>query len=237
MKTRVWGSVTREAQWPISPRTTGRGIAAPPPVDAAGQSVNIAGGWACETARSGRVSGAVAHVLKQGLKSDGGGRDCQPVSGRRVREIHRPTNRPTSRVVSTFDVCCNAAVNSDLSCFLYRGRLKRSHLHCRASYRLDLPLSFVSRHPCIWYMGHGEANKRSTDSKRSATGGNNPAHNGPISGQSLVLILGSGEIPFLGLRKKIETRDSRVLLTSLIYATGTPINLLPCLGLFAFMAS
>jgi len=44
----------------------------PPPVDAAGQLVNIAGGWACETARSGRVSGAVAHVLKQGLKSDGG---------------------------------------------------------------------------------------------------------------------------------------------------------------------
>jgi len=40
-----------------------------------------------------------------------------------------PDDRPTSRVVGTFDVCSNAAVNIDLSCFLYRGRLKRPHLH------------------------------------------------------------------------------------------------------------
>jgi len=98
-------------------------------------------------------------------------------------------------------------VNSDLSCFLYRGRLKRSHLHCRASYRLDLPLSFVSRRPCIWYMGHSEANKRSTDSKRTATGGNNPAHNGPIFGQSRADSR-KWRNSFPGIEKK--NRDSRL---------------------------
>ena len=83
-----------------------------------------------------------------------------------------------------------------------------------------MPLSFVSRHSCIWYVGHGhgEANKWSTDrpSKCRATGGNYPADNRPIVGQSLVSILGSGDIPFLGSRKKIETGDSRVSLTSLV---------------------
>ena len=70
--------------------------------------------------------------------------------------------------------------------------------------------------PSIWYVGHGhcKANKRSTDSRRGATGDDYPAHNRPIVGRSLVLILGSREIPFSGSRKKIETRDSRVLLTS-----------------------
>jgi len=40
-------------------------------------------------------------------------------------------------------------------------------------YHLDTPLSFVSRHPCVWYAGHsrGEANKRLTDSKHGTTGG------------------------------------------------------------------
>jgi len=47
-------------------------------------------------------------------------------------------------------------------------------------------------------------------------GGNYSADNRPIVGQSLVSILGSGDIPFLGSRKKIETGDSRVSLTSLV---------------------
>jgi len=38
---------------------------------------------------------------------------------------------------------------------------------------------------------------------------NYPVHNRPIVGQSLVSILGSQEIPFPGLRKKIETLESR----------------------------
>jgi len=66
------------------------------------------------------------------------------------------------RAVGTFDVCCNAAVNSDLCCFLYGGKLKRPYLHYRADtvisygyqltaaetsflsapYRFDTPLSF-----------------------------------------------------------------------------------------------
>ena len=36
----------------------------PPPSDTAGQSVDVAEGWARETAGSGRVSGAVAHLSK-----------------------------------------------------------------------------------------------------------------------------------------------------------------------------
>jgi len=39
----------------------------------------------------------------------------------------------------------------------------------------------------------------------------------PIVGRSLVSILGSREIPLSGSRKKIETRDIRVSLTSLLF--------------------
>ena len=86
-----------------------------------------------------------------------------------------------------------------------------------APYHLDTPLTIVSRSLCIWYVGHssGEANKRSIDSKHGARGGNYPAHNRPIFGQSLVSILRSREIPFLGSREKIENQDSRVSLTSI----------------------
>jgi len=62
-----------------------------------------------------------------GWERDGGTRSP---TGPQVREIHR--HRPTLRVVGTFHVCSNKAANSDLSCFLYRGRLKRLHLHCQA---------------------------------------------------------------------------------------------------------
>ena len=60
------GSATDEAKWPIGPQTTGWGIAAPsPPLsDAAGQLVDVVGGWARKMAGSGRVSGAMAHLSK-----------------------------------------------------------------------------------------------------------------------------------------------------------------------------
>jgi len=82
-------------------------------------------------------------------------------------------------------------------------------------YRLDTPLSFVLWCPWIWHAGHGhgEANKRSTDSKSGVTGDNYPAHNRPIVGQSLVLILGSREIPFPGSRKRSRLPN---LVTSLV---------------------
>jgi len=44
----------------------------PPPLDAAGQSVDDADGWAHEMASSGRVSGAVAHLLKRRLEMQQG---------------------------------------------------------------------------------------------------------------------------------------------------------------------
>ena len=80
-----------------------------------------------------------------------------------------------------------------------------------APYRLDTPLSFVSRHPCVWYAGHGHGDVTQT-SKHSAAGGNYPAHNRPVFGRSLVSILRSREIPFPGSRKKINNRDSQVSL-------------------------
>jgi len=66
-------------------------------------------------------------------------------------------------------------------------------------------------------VGHGcgEANKQLTDSKRGVTG-DNPTHNRPIVGRSIFSILGNREIPFLGSRKKIDTGDFGVSLTSLI---------------------
>ena len=57
--------------------------------------------------------------------------------------------------------------------------------------------------------GHGEANKRSIDSKCGATAGIYPALNRPIVGQSLVSILGSGEIFY-------QDRQKRSRLSSLI---------------------
>jgi len=75
-----------------------------------------------ETAGSGRVSIAVAHLPKRRLgtrwrledaitdRSPGAG-DLRPAVGR-GRLIGRNL--------------------SDLSCFLYRGKLKRPHMHCRA---------------------------------------------------------------------------------------------------------
>jgi len=51
------------------------------------------------------------------------GRDRRPDAGYGrplARRRTRPDDRPTLRTVGTFDVCSNEAVNSDLSCFLYR---------------------------------------------------------------------------------------------------------------------
>jgi len=59
------------------------------------------------------------------------GRDRRPDAGcgrLQARRWTRPDDWPTLRVVGTFDVCSNAAVNCDLSCC----RLKWQYLHCRA---------------------------------------------------------------------------------------------------------
>jgi len=63
-------------------------------------------------------------------------RGMQLPTGPQIWDIHRPRleDRPTSRVVGTSDVCSNAAVNSDLSCFLYRGRLRWLYLNCQADH-------------------------------------------------------------------------------------------------------
>jgi len=58
------GSATGEAQWPIGPRTAGQGIVGPRS-DAAGQSVDVTGGWARQAAGSGWVSGTMAHLSKR----------------------------------------------------------------------------------------------------------------------------------------------------------------------------
>ena len=83
-------------------------------------------------------------------------------------------------------------------------------------YHLDTPLSFVSRRPCIWYAGHGrrEANKRSTDSKRGATGDNYPTHNRPFCRAGDSLDSRKSRNSFPGIEKK--DRDSGVSLTSLV---------------------
>jgi len=114
----------------IGPRTMGRGITASAlqtPLD--NRSTSQAG-WARdwrETAGSGRVSGAMVHLLKHMLCWEHDG--VTAITG---PPPTRPDDRPTLRAVGIFDVCSNAAVNSDLSCFLYRGRMKRPYLHCRA---------------------------------------------------------------------------------------------------------
>jgi len=112
------GESDRGSATAIGPRTTSRGITAShPPSDTAGQSVDVAGGWVRETAGSGRVSGAVVHLSKRRRAARRRDAIADWMPGMRD---HRPTvGRGRTMAVGTFDVCSNAAVNSDLSCFLY----------------------------------------------------------------------------------------------------------------------
>jgi len=89
----------------------------PPPSDTAGQSVDVAGGWARETASSGQVSGAMAHLSK----SRHAARRRDAIVDRMLgMGDHRPTvGHGWMMAVGTFYVCSYTAVNSDLSCFLY----------------------------------------------------------------------------------------------------------------------
>ena len=119
-------NATREAQWPIGPLTTGRGI--PPPSDTAGQSVDVAGRWARKTAGIGRVSGAMVHMSKHRLGMQQRTQSPERMLNPQVRRSTWPDDRPTSRAVGTFDVCSN----SDLSYLLHIVRLKQPHMHCRA---------------------------------------------------------------------------------------------------------
>ena len=98
-------------------RQAGESLPPPLPSDTAGQSVDVVGGWAREMAGSGRVSGSVAHLSKRrrAARRRDAIADRMPGMG-----DHRPAvGRGRTMAVGTFDVCSNAAVNSDLSCFLY----------------------------------------------------------------------------------------------------------------------
>ena len=189
-----------------------------------------------ESCNSGRVSGAVAHMSKHVL---GTRRETQSPTRRRVRETYRPAVKRgqmigrlrgwSAHLMSALTrlwtvIFLVSYIEADWSGRICTDRPMQWHNygHQRAAaetsvpfapYRLDTPLSFVSRRqrPCIWYADHGhrEANKRLTDSKCGATGDNYPAHNGPIVRRSLVSILASREISFPGSRKKIETLESR----------------------------
>ena len=116
-----------EAQRPSAPGQWPRESPPPPrrtPLD--NRSTSWAG-WAHKTASSGRVFGAVAHLSKsrRTARRRYSITDRMPGMG-----DHRPRHRtwlddqPTLQAVGTFDVCSNAAVNSDLFCSLYRGRLQ-----------------------------------------------------------------------------------------------------------------
>ena len=111
------GSATGEAQWLIGLWMAGRGIAVPPSSsDAAGQSVDITGGWERKPAGRGRVSGTAVHLWKSRLGTQGGGRiaDRMPGTGDHTLAVGRSANISVIFFVT------------------YRGRLKRPHLHCRA---------------------------------------------------------------------------------------------------------
>jgi len=129
---RVWGIATGEAQ---RPPNDGPGNHRIPLSDAAAQSVDVAGGmgvWNGGQRPSLLRRGAPAK-MQTCSATEGRDRRTDAGYGRpQARHRMRPDDRPTLRAVGTFDVCSSAAVNSDLSCFLYRGWLKRPYLHCRA---------------------------------------------------------------------------------------------------------
>jgi len=86
----------------IGYRTTGREITASPRLTLLDNRSTSRAGWARETAAAARSPAPWRTCQKADVQRDGGTRS---LTG--------------SRAVGTFDVCSNAAVNSDLSCFLY----------------------------------------------------------------------------------------------------------------------
>jgi len=96
------------------PRTTGRGItASPPPRRTPLDNRSTSRGDGRVKRRA--VAGSPAPwrtCQKADVQRDG--RDRRPNAGYGRPQAHRRT-----MAVGTFDVCSNAAVNSDLSCFLY----------------------------------------------------------------------------------------------------------------------
>jgi len=94
----------------------------PPPSDAAGQSVDVKGGWVRKTAGSGRVSGAVAHVSK-----------CRRAVQRGEAITADWTQTPgMGDPGPPLDAARRSADISVVFLVPYRGRLKRPHVHCRA---------------------------------------------------------------------------------------------------------
>ena len=74
-------------------------------------------GWASETVSNGRVSCAVARLSKSTRAAERRDAIADRMLG---MGDHRPAvERGRMMAVGTFHVCCNTAVYSDLSCFLY----------------------------------------------------------------------------------------------------------------------
>ena len=129
----------------VGPRTTGRGITASPRRTPLDNRLTLRVEWARET-RAAAGSPAPWCTCQSVTESPG----YRYIAGYRRPQARcrtRPDNQPTLWAVGTFDVCFNAAVNSDLSCFVYRGRLTRPYLHCRAD--------SVAR---LWLSAHGGRN-------------------------------------------------------------------------------
>ena len=92
---RVWGSTTGEAQWPLAP-----GWRAGESPDAAGQLVDVAGGWARKASGRGWVSGIVGHLLKLRLgtwREDAIADRVQCTGNAQARRRTRPDDWPTSQ--------------------------------------------------------------------------------------------------------------------------------------------
>jgi len=189
----IRGSVTGEAQRPSAPRW--RAGESPPP--SVGRCWTQEG-WARETVSSGRVSGAVAHLSK----SRRAARRRDAIADRMLgMGDHRPAVgrcRPAHLMSALTRLRTVIFLVSYIHC---RSRLKRPFLHCRADSVASIvissrqqkhlfPLPLQLRYAtvlCFAASVHLEcgprppwSNKRSTDSKRGATGDNYPAHNRPF---------------------------------------------------------
>jgi len=112
------GSTTSEAQWPIGPGD-GLGNCCPRRTPLDNRSTPRADGQVKRRAAAGSLA-PWCTCQNAGVEHDGEMRlpigPWMPVTG--IPQVHRrtrPDDWPTSRAVGTFDVCCNAALNSGVS--------------------------------------------------------------------------------------------------------------------------
>jgi len=117
------GERDRESTMADQPPDDGRGNRRPPPSNADGQLVDVAGGWARKTANGRQSLGLRRHgaPVKTQTWSATEGRDRQPAP-------KESTGDPMTAVGR------GRTIGRNLSALLvpYRSRLKWPHLHCRA---------------------------------------------------------------------------------------------------------